>query len=205
VIAGFLGIGGISVRLKLLLTSVGAFFLIVAFQNCAKAPAGASSSDNASGLSHINVSDNLSSGQIYVDSRLASHGSFQDPAQYNVESISAIDFNFVAQSEFAYHLDLASGILSDSNGHQTVLQPEQLAPVLGAITNSVLSSVPLMASEAIVCIEDYVDPYAQITSNVAVHVLGQGSSGCPNEDLYSASQSPLKSELIAALQALIPH
>jgi hypothetical protein len=191
------------VRLKLLLASLASFVLLFAFQNCSKAPAGSSSGLNSSSSSHINVSNDLGSGQIYVDSRLANGGNYQDPANYTVENVSAIDFNFTQAGQFTYHLDLASGVLTDSSGHQQIVQPAQLTALNNLLTDGILSSVPLMADQPIECTEDYVDPYAQVTTNLAVHVLGQGSSGCPNEDLYNVSQQPLKPMIAAELQSLL--
>jgi hypothetical protein len=190
------------------------FVMAVGFQNCAptnSSTASASAPTSASMLQLNNSS--LSSGQIYVDTRLATDGSNQDPPSFTVDTITDIQFDADASGAFLYDLDLTSGAITDVGSNHTLvrtLSADDLNAVLSVVTGGVLSSRQLLSSENLVCTQDFVNAYAQLISANTRYLLGQGSSGCPDEDLYQINlNAPVDglnapALLAAQLHSLVP-
>ena len=163
--------------------------LLFTFQNCAQT--GPQSTDLSS---HTSTQKSppvaLAASEIYVDQRLAAHQTHSDPANFDVQMITLIEFGIDRGGSYRFALDLASGILHDNawNTDQD-LDPDKIDEILAAVTGATLSNRHLLSSQEIYCTMEYTPGYARITTDRATFVLGEGSASCPSEDLYIHSDN----------------
>lgn len=179
--------------------------ILFAFQNCAQ-----TAPQSTTDLSSIGIQKTppvqLSASEIYVDQRLANNQTYHDPANFDVQTVSQIEFGLKRSGDYRYLLNLVSGVLHDSsNNTDDTLSADQVEEVLEALTGATLSNRHLLSSEDIYCTMEYSPGYARITTDRSIYILGEGSAGCPKEDLYVNTNSAEieKSQLAMVLDSLV--
>lgn len=182
--------------------TLSAFMLVLMFQNCS--PSGLSSSLDASAIRQSGLTS-LNSGQVFVDARLANTNATPlSPDPFSIHDIQAILFDDALTKNFRYRLDLNNGVLSGPNGLSRVLSVGDLSAVRDTLTGATLTNLHLLQPD-LLCTMDYLLPYAAIEVDQSIQILGEGSSGCPNQDLYKGQNVSIASDLIQLLRSLVSN